>query len=434
MVDILLMGNSYLYRGDTGIDGNSPADILERLTTAAGRDVNYTRADLGNSNFRDQWEKSQGVIPRDELSTGNYDIIIMGGADDGIATQRTDDDEAILADYGKRFVDLARANGTQAVFYEPWVPDFAVTPQQDNFTTAVSRLYERTASANDAGYAPNARAYKAAYDEFYQQLGPDNTGERVEDLLTYDGIHASPHGALLIASVVYGTIFGERAPFLRPSDVTAEEARALQDIAWSTVQRDAISLEDIDDTPAPSPAPSPPPPAPTPPVVDRTKGTDSDDDLQGTTGRDDMDGQGGNDSIDGQAGVDRVFGGAGSDALAFDNADTHYFGGTGEDTFVFNGGTSTLGMRISSVEVFDLENGRGDRLILQSDDVRQADGDLVIFADADDRIDLQTNQAVVQTGSETIGGQSYDRYEIGGSDELIFLIDADATLNVLAFA
>ncbi len=701
---ILLTGNSFIYKGTGTRDANGPAKVFERLAKEGGHDVELTGTYIGGSQLYQHWNDTNGINPREELATGDYDLHIIAGGAGGSFDQNLD-----------RFADLAQSNGTDILLYGLWIPDYMADANNDAFTDRIHNQYTRAAERNDGAYSPNGKAYRDVYDQITRKAG-DN-GQRAEEILTYDGIHASPYGAYIVAMTLYATVFGEKAPTTwRPSGISDADAKIAQDAAWkayntyaieyggfsggsapkptvtsttppantdtgaiegkvfidddgnnrddgdaglSGVQVSLVSkangrviettdtdgggkytfnnvqagnyevrfedvanrdyvranvgddrydsdlsnfwgngggststiavragerVRDVDagvtklqnvvnSAPAPRPvttnndsntgnntiagrafndrnddgrdirdpgianvevqlwaegrgviattttasngtyrfddlpagkyavrfaevkgaevvkanvynndeidsdvinvwgngtsttrvftlvegrdsrhvdvgfhyddASSPSSGSPTSGggtvngltgnnSANNLRGTNGADKINGNGGNDSLTGNGGNDQLNGGAGADRIFAGSGDDRIIFDNADTMVFGGGGNDSFVFSGGTYEFNnLRLESVENFDMENGRRDTITITPDDVRQAEGQLIISADNGDTVRLDTNQNVRKVGSKVIDGEAHDQYVIGSGGFQKFYLDDDASLVIV---
>ena len=86
------------------------------------------------------------------------------------------------------------------------------------------------------------------------------------------------------------------------------------------------------------------------------------------------------------------------------------------------------------MEVFDLTaDDTATTLTLGHAGVFQArDADLVILADADDTVRLETGFNVTNVETLEIDGNTYDRYQVGDGGWANFvLIDADTTFDVI---
>lgn len=227
---ILLTGNSFTYKG-TPNDTNGPAQVFVRLAEEGGHDVDLTGTYIGGSVLSQHWNDSNGINPRDELETGEYDLHIIGGGASGTFDTNFD-----------RFADLAEANGTDVMLYGLWVPDWMADATSDGLTARIHNQYTEAALRNDGYYSPNGIAYRDVYDQITAKAG-DN-GQTAEDLLTYDNIHASPYGAYLVAMTLYATVFGEKAPTTwRPSGISNADAKIAQDAAWDAFKSSAIGYD-----------------------------------------------------------------------------------------------------------------------------------------------------------------------------------------------
>jgi Ca2+-binding RTX toxin-like protein len=161
--------------------------------------------------------------------------------------------------------------------------------------------------------------------------------------------------------------------------------------------------------------------------TDTIKGEAGNDNLSGGNGNDIIDGGDDNDTLSAGAGLDRLTGGAGDDLLVVENFDfLQAAGGAGEDTIQFKGAGFNIDLaafengRISDIERIDLSLSGADQLLLTQTAVHNASSSseqLIIDGNSGDIVTLSGGFKL--TGSQAVGGETYDLYSSAGSSVLV---------------
>jgi Ca2+-binding RTX toxin-like protein len=160
---------------------------------------------------------------------------------------------------------------------------------------------------------------------------------------------------------------------------------------------------------------------------DTLKGEAGNDNLSGGAGNDILDGGDDNDTLAGGTGQDKLIGGAGDDTLVIEDLNfLQAAGGAGEDRVQFKGTALNIdlaaleGGRITDVERIDLSISGKDQLLLTQGSVHDASSttdQLIVDGNAGDVITLSGGFKL--TGAQTVGGETYDLYTLGGSSVLL---------------
>jgi Ca2+-binding RTX toxin-like protein len=161
--------------------------------------------------------------------------------------------------------------------------------------------------------------------------------------------------------------------------------------------------------------------------TDTIKGEGGNDTLTGGIGNDILDGGDGNDTLTAGTGQDRLTGGVGNDLLVIEDLGfLQAAGGTGEDTLQFKGTTFNIdlaaleGGRITDIERIDLSLSGNDQLLLTQTAVHNASSSseqLIVDGNSGDVVTLSGGFKL--TGSQTVGGETYDVYMSAGSAVLL---------------
>lgn len=227
---ILFVGNSYLYFGLDSDQSVSTTGYFLRIAEAAGDVVESGSSFIGGSSLEDHWFDTTGVTARQQIETGDFDLVIVVGYGLG---------EPNFDLYADLFSDLAQQNGSDIGFFVPWPQDYRISYSGGNNNAAVAEAHVDAAVRNGGLTIPIADAYLEAYRQLTEQYGNGDDGQTAETLLTFDVVHPTPLTAYLAGCVMYMSIFGKRPPapieFL-PPELTAAEA----EFAW------AIAIEAAD--------------------------------------------------------------------------------------------------------------------------------------------------------------------------------------------
>lgn len=163
------------------------------------------------------------------------------------------------------------------------------------------------------------------------------------------------------------------------------------------------------------------------------KGTGGDDYQLGYGGNDTLNGYSGGDYLSGGAGRDVIYAGAGNDVVVFDASDAVVHGSSGSDTLYFDksGNYDATRLTVYSTEIFDMQNGERNTVEIKNQQVRQSGPELLVRADAGDKVIIDEFLTVEEIGQFNQDGERYTRYELSGSGwSERFAIDSDAILEV----
>lgn len=201
-VDVLLLGNSYIYF-------NTLPDLIEGI--AAGLDGPVVRADAHTRG---------GQTLRGHLDDGRVPALLAGseeGADwEWVVLQEQStlgapyDSEtgalgsaATFHESARELVAMVREEGAEPAFYMTWAKE-AFPSQSDVLASA----YADIAQELSAGLAPVGRAFATV-----RRLRPDL------GLYVSDGSHPNAAGSYLAACVIYASLTGE-SPIGAPAELT----------------------------------------------------------------------------------------------------------------------------------------------------------------------------------------------------------------------
>lgn len=251
-VKILFVGNSYMYATD--VAGYSYQTQFQMLAAAGGHEVVLGSSFIGGASLEDHWNKA-GSPAQTAIKTGDYDVVVLNGYMGDYNSGTNGSPSTDFTTYSKLFIDLAAANGSEAVLSGIWAPDHQISGSGGSaFADLNDEMYELSALENDAAYSPAGIAFKLAHAKLTEVYGNGDNGETAETMLTYDSIHPTTLGGYLAASVLYLTTFGGNLPssFLPPG-VSATDAALMRQIAAEAVKVAGIPLGAV--TPPPPPPP-----------------------------------------------------------------------------------------------------------------------------------------------------------------------------------
>ncbi len=167
--------------------------------------------------------------------------------------------------------------------------------------------------------------------------------------------------------------------------------------------------------------------------VNNIRGTRGDDYQEGYGGNDRLNGYAGDDFLSGGAGRDTYYAGRGNDVMVFGANDAVAHGESGTDTLYFDRGGNYDATRLTvhSVEIFDMANGARNAIEVTSQQVRKPGPELLVRADAGDKLIIDENVRVTELGTFNRAGEEYTRYELEGRGWTErFALDSDAILEV----
>ena len=220
---VLLVGNSYLYYGD------SLHNHLRRMVMAADpsteKKLQYKSATIGGARLEHHdidWLTTPGRIGVKEP----FELVVLqGGSVAPLSEKRREDFKATVAKYA----EVIRSRGGQVALYmtHVYVPPHKQTAPENLALT--ESLYVETGNAVGALVIPVGLAFEEAYRRKPGiQLHKD-----------YDGSHPDLIGTYLAAATAYAAIYG-KSPVGNSYDyfgkIDADTAKFLQEVAWDTVQ------------------------------------------------------------------------------------------------------------------------------------------------------------------------------------------------------
>lgn len=220
---ILFVGNSYFYYND------SLHNHVKRMASSAGlfkdSDLEYKSATVGGADLADH-NIDYLLDPNNLRIDRSFDVVIMqGGSAAPLSKPRRKEFSEAAARYAKKI----RKAGGEPVLY---MTHAYVAPhpraRKDMIEDIVS-LYLETGNQIDALIIPVGLAFEEAY-----RRRPD-----IRLHAFFDGSHPSMLGTYLAACTVLASIYGV-SPIGNSYDyfgeVSADDARFLQEVAWDTVR------------------------------------------------------------------------------------------------------------------------------------------------------------------------------------------------------
>jgi len=221
---ILLIGNSYLYYGD------SVHNHVRRMVDAAGvhkeRDLKYKSVTIGGGALHDHVIDSYLELGKLRVKGPFQVVILQGGSALGWSKKRPAVFKATVAEFAAKI----RAAGAEPVLYMTHAyvaPHKRVDP---GMTAKLEEFYVEAGNANGALVIPVGLAFAEAY-----KRRPDGRFHK-----DFDGSHPNLLGTYLAAATVFASIYGQ-SPVGNSYDyfgeISKEDAAFLQQVAWDTVTR-----------------------------------------------------------------------------------------------------------------------------------------------------------------------------------------------------
>jgi hypothetical protein len=217
----LFIGNSYTRSNDL-------PRVVERLARSVPGGPTLSAQRVANPGW-DLTRHLRSATTLREVEVGGYSHVVLQGH-----SLSALEHPAELETSARGFRDAIQLTGARTVLFETWArrPGSALYRRELEggpiaMQARITDCYERLSSELGVGVAPAGRAFLLAQ----QRLGPELP------LFRSDGHHPSATGTYLAAAVLYTAITGHdaRAATYRPPSVSPARARALLEVAWSSV-------------------------------------------------------------------------------------------------------------------------------------------------------------------------------------------------------
>lgn len=178
---VLFIGNSYTYFW------NLPQQV-EVLGTSKGHSFSTKQSTSGGRNLGNHWKGERKMRSRELITEGDYNFVILQNHS---MRALTAPDSMLF--YGKKFVELAKKNGSTTLIYSTWSREW------DPFMVdKIQQIDQQLAEESGATLVPVGRAWQLA-----RQLRPSI------DIYADDGSHPSALGSYLTACMFYGVLTRE---------------------------------------------------------------------------------------------------------------------------------------------------------------------------------------------------------------------------------
>ncbi|MGE0790642.1 MAG: hypothetical protein AB7S26_33520 [Sandaracinaceae bacterium] len=224
--------------------------MVRSLTRDANVELTFAVQMGAGGTIQLQWERAaEGVYAREELTTGDYDVLVLTEAIPLESNYRFSGTVEFAGD----FYDLAQSShpGARVYMYQTW--DEVTDPMFRERLDTDRALWEQIVDEVNAGRTgppmlmiPGGTALAALVDRI-ESGGVPGLASR-QDLFA-DQIHVNTRGFYFIACVHHATIYRRSPvgltnamidrfdqPFADPP--TPEQARVMQEIAWEIVSQD----------------------------------------------------------------------------------------------------------------------------------------------------------------------------------------------------
>lgn len=178
---VLFVGNSY-----TSIS-NMP-HLVSLISERTNLKIITSKSTVGGADLSDHWHSRKGLTTKQEIRSGNYDVVVIQGHSMETINQKED-----FLKYSKKLVDLVKGNGAKPYLYVTWARQ--KVPQ---YQSSITAAYEEAATLNDCELIRVGDAWKLA-----RTLRPEIP------LFHPDGSHQSDLGAFLTALVFVGNLSGD---------------------------------------------------------------------------------------------------------------------------------------------------------------------------------------------------------------------------------
>ena len=192
---VLFVGNSYTYFE------NLP-QVVSILSETTGTVLLTRKVTAGGAKLSEHWRGARGLTSREEISNGNYDIVVLQEWSLGTVNEK-DSAEYYLG----LFSGLARDKGARPYYYLTWARE--KSPEQQE---TISRVYRETTATNGAKVVPVGEAWALAL------------AERPDFRLYFpDGSHPAELGTYLAACVFVAALTGE-LPDSKPGVISGRDS------------------------------------------------------------------------------------------------------------------------------------------------------------------------------------------------------------------
>lgn len=219
---VLLVGNSYLYYGD------SMHNMLRRMVSADQPDLKlqYKSATIGGASLDHHnmdWLTSPGKIGVKEP----FELVILQGHS---AAALNPKQSQVHLSASKDAVDLIRQRGGEVAIYMP--PAYVPPHKGANAENSTKNREFYVKQGNDLGVL--VLPVGLAFDEAYQK------NPNIKLHKSYDGSHPSRAGTYLAAATIYAAVYGKSPvgnQFDTFDEVDPETRLFLQEVALDTVKK-----------------------------------------------------------------------------------------------------------------------------------------------------------------------------------------------------
>jgi hypothetical protein len=205
---ILFIGNSYTQANDL------PKMIAELAKAGGQRPLSHARETPGGWTFKKHFEGGKAVP---KMASEKWDIVVLQDNSYGPIKLKEE-----MYEYGPKLDAEIKKHKARTIFYMTWARQNISTMQ-----APLAKAYQELAHKLNAEVAPVGLAWQAALKT-----------DPAPMLHVADKSHPSKTGTYLTACVFYATIYGKSPVGLlgKIAGLDDKAARALQDIAWKTVQ------------------------------------------------------------------------------------------------------------------------------------------------------------------------------------------------------
>lgn len=178
---VLFIGNSYTYFW------NLPK-LVELMAKERNIELTTRQSTSGGVSLGTHWRGERKLKSRERITSGDFDAIVLQDH----SLRAIDHPDSLLI-FGKKFIDLAKANNVKPYIYMTWARE-----GNPSMLTAISNKYQELADKNQAHLVPVGKAW-----EYARQLRPDI------QLHDPDTSHPSLLGTYLTACVFFAVLTGE---------------------------------------------------------------------------------------------------------------------------------------------------------------------------------------------------------------------------------